>query len=91
MLFNQWLVVLLMFTPQKSNIDTTNCHQIAILKGLTFSKPSFWVSMLVFGGVSFAALFLTHRNPFHQGFPCGRPTIHYFFFAEQPKAVFPSR
>ena len=35
-------------TPQKSNIDTKNCH---ILKESTFSKPSFWVSMLVFGNV----------------------------------------
>ena len=32
-------------TPQKSNIDTKNGH---ILKESTFSKPSFWVSMLVF-------------------------------------------
>ena len=35
-------------TPQKSNIGTKNGH---ILKESTFSKPSFWVSMLVFGDV----------------------------------------
>ena len=35
-------------TPQKSNIDTKNDH---ILKESTFSKPSFWESMLVFGDV----------------------------------------
>ena len=35
-------------TPQKSNIDTKNGH---ILKECTFSKPSFWISMLVFGDV----------------------------------------
>ena len=34
---------------QKSNIDTKNGH---ILTESTFSKPSFWVSMLVFGDVS---------------------------------------
>ena len=40
-------------TPHKSNIDTKNCH----FKGITFSKPSFWVSMLVFGSLkTFAAL-----------------------------------
>ncbi len=38
------------FTHQKSNIDTKNCH--LKFKGVTFSKPSFWVSMLVFGGVT---------------------------------------
>ncbi len=27
-------------TPQKSNIDIKNCN---FLKGVTFSKPSFWV------------------------------------------------
>ena len=37
-----------MDTPQKSIIDTKNGH---ILKESTFSKPSFWVSMLVFGDV----------------------------------------
>ena len=36
-------------TPQKSNIDTKNGH---ILQESTFSKPSFWVSMLVFGDVA---------------------------------------
>ena len=36
-------------TPQKSNIDTKNGH---ILKESNFSKPSFGVSMLVFGDVS---------------------------------------
>ena len=35
-------------TPQKSNMDSKNVH---ILKESTFSKPSFWVSMLVFGDV----------------------------------------
>ena len=34
--------------PRKSNIDTKTCH---FLKGVTFSKPSVWVSMLVFVGV----------------------------------------
>ena len=38
---------LTMDTPQKSSIDTKNGH---ILKESTFSKPSFWVSMLLFGG-----------------------------------------
>ena len=42
------LNVIRICTPQKSNIDTKNCH---VLKGATFSKPSFWVSMLVFGSV----------------------------------------
>ena len=37
------------FTPQKFNIDTKKWPK---LKGTTFSKPSFWVSMLVFGGVT---------------------------------------
>ena len=36
------------YTPQKSNIDTEHGH---ILKESTFSKPSFRVSMLVFGHV----------------------------------------
>ena len=36
-------------TPQKSSIDTKNGH---ILKESTFSKPSFWVSMLVLGEVT---------------------------------------
>ena len=36
------------FTPQKSNIDT---KKWPYLKGATFSKPSVWVSMLVFVGV----------------------------------------
>ena len=37
-------------TPQKSNMDT---QKLPCLKGVTFSKPSFWVSMLlVFGSVS---------------------------------------
>ena len=40
----QWA---LLHTPQKSNID----QKLPYLKGVTFSKPSFWVSMLVFGGV----------------------------------------
>ena len=31
-------------TPQKSNIDTKNCH---VFKGFTFSKPSFWGSPAV--------------------------------------------
>ena len=35
-------------TPEKYNIDTKNGQY---LKGVPFSKPSFWVSMLVFGGV----------------------------------------
>ncbi len=35
-------------TPQKSNMDTP---KMPCLKGVTFSKPSFWVSMLVFGGI----------------------------------------
>ncbi len=30
------------YTPQKSNIDTKNCH---FFKGAPFSKPSFWVSI----------------------------------------------
>ena len=30
-------------------VDTNNCH---LFKGVTSSKPSFWVSMLVFRGVS---------------------------------------
>ena len=34
-------------TPLKSNTDTKNGH---ILTGATFSKPSFWVSMLVVWG-----------------------------------------
>ena len=29
-------------------MDTKNCN---FLKGVTFSNPSFWVSMLVFGNV----------------------------------------
>ena len=32
-------------TPQKSNIDT---KELPCLKGVAFSKPSFWVSMLVY-------------------------------------------
>ena len=43
-LYRIWI----MRTPQKSNIDTKNCH---CLKGVTFSIPLFWVSMLVFRGV----------------------------------------
>ena len=35
--------------PQKSNMDT---KKLPCLKGVAFSKPSFWVSMLVFGGVA---------------------------------------
>ena len=34
-------------TPQKSNVDT---KKLPCLNGVTFSKPSFWVAMLVFGG-----------------------------------------
>ena len=37
-------------TPLKSKIATQNSH---VLKGDTSSKPSFLVSMLVFGGVTF--------------------------------------
>ena len=46
-------------TPQKSNIDTKNCH---FLKGVTFSKPSFWVSMLVFGGVNLLDFYTFFRS-----------------------------
>ena len=49
-------------TPLKTTIDTINCH---LFKGVTFSTPSFWVSMLVFGSVvsiSTAARFLNHQQ-----------------------------
>ena len=36
--------------PQKSNID--NYQKLSFFKGVTFSKASFWVSMLVFGSVT---------------------------------------
>ena len=36
-------------TPQKSNI--IRYQKLPFLKGVTFSKPSFWVSMSVFGSV----------------------------------------
>ena len=48
MLPQEFLGMFEVCTPQKSNIDTKNGH---ILKESTFSKPSFWVSMLVFGDV----------------------------------------
>ncbi len=40
-------------TPQKFNIDldTVKYPKWQCLKGITFSKPSFWVAMLVFRGV----------------------------------------
>ena len=41
-------VVLIFFTPQKSIIDTKH---LPFLKGVTFSKPSFRVSMLFFRSV----------------------------------------
>ena len=40
------LDLLILNTPQKSNIDT---QKLSFLRGGTFSKPYFWVSMLVFG------------------------------------------
>jgi len=49
-------------TPLKTTIDTINCH---LFKGVIFSTPSFWVSMLVFGSVvsiSTAARFLNHQQ-----------------------------
>ena len=51
------------FAPQKSNIDTKNGH---IFKESTFSKPSFWVSMLVVGCVRFLS-FLQQKIPFQNG------------------------
>ena len=33
------------YTLQKPNIDTKKIHKMPILKGVTFSKPSFWVSI----------------------------------------------
>ena len=49
-------------TPLKTTIDTINCH---LFKGVIFSTPSFWVTMLVFGSVvsiSTAARFLNHQQ-----------------------------
>ena len=51
----------IMNIPQKSNIDTKNC---LFFKGVTFSKPSFWVSMLVFGGVDISIMNNETRTPF---------------------------
>ena len=41
------LIQLNQLTPHKFNIDT---KKWPYLKGTTFYKPSFWISMLVFGG-----------------------------------------
>ena len=52
-------------TPQKSNIDTKNGH---ILKEPTFSKPSFWISMLfsgmylIFWGIELEGYWLVWDN-----------------------------
>ena len=50
---HEWLMLMVIagkYTPQKSTIDT---KKFPFLTGVTFSKPSFWVSMLDFGGVPY--------------------------------------
>ena len=61
----QWCRIIFANTPQKSEIDTKNGHS---LKELTFSKPSFWVSILVFGDVvSDETIGSTERSVQHCG------------------------
>ena len=63
------MFALALITPQKFTLR--RCQKWPSLKGVTFSKPSFWVSMLVFGGckswflssVGFHHLFLQDFNP----------------------------
>ena len=40
------------YTPEKTNMDTKNCHSWKVFKGNSSSKPSFLRSMLVFGSFS---------------------------------------
>ena len=48
-----WKAMRKVCTPEKSNIDIMDTTNVHILKESTSSKPSFWVSMLVFGDVPF--------------------------------------